>query len=385
MEGDEGKSTFQRFKESSVALVKANELNDENSARAILERMHAMSNDPTVDVSLQTLVDSKTIDIVKLCRKSESEVVSIAAKSLWKSWKKKFYTKSSSSAVPAAAAAGNKKTKTAASASSTFRIPRHETISLTFGDRAENHAGMQCIGDLAESGFTYEELQKMNAKWIEAGAKTELISLHERLPSEDLRSDRAHRSGVLIIRNGLAHLLKKERAADDLWREQRRLDFDKKALFRGKVKNKRARWNLCFAERKQEPDYAQGKGRIVAFDDCAHLKELRGSLASAFGEKAANLYAELNMYYDVTKCGIGFHGDSERKIVICARIGASMPMDFQWFLRFRPVGERCSFVLNHGDVYVMSEKATGCDWKKSSIYTLRHAAGCKKYRTTKRK
>jgi hypothetical protein len=31
------------------------------------------------------------------------------------------------------------------------------------------------------------------------------------------------------------------------------------------------------------------------------------------------------------------------------------------------------------DIYAMSEKATGFDWKKKTIVTLRHAAGCKKY------
>jgi hypothetical protein len=35
--------------------------------------------------------------------------------------------------------------------------------------------------------------------------------------------------------------------------------------------------------------------------------------------------------------------------------------------------------LNGGDLYVMSEKTTGRDWKTKSIYTLRHAAGCEKY------
>ena len=29
-------------------------------------------------------------------------------------------------------------------------IPGMQTISITFGDRAENHVGMQLIGDLAE-------------------------------------------------------------------------------------------------------------------------------------------------------------------------------------------------------------------------------------------
>jgi hypothetical protein len=33
----------------------------------------------------------------------------------------------------------------------------------------------------------------------------------------------------------------------------------------------------------------------------------------------------------------------------------------------------------------MSEKATGYDWRKSSIFTLRHAAGCAKYTTIKEK
>ena len=36
-------------------------------------------------------------------------------------------------------------------------------------------------------------------------------------------------------------------------------------------------------------------------------------------------------------------------------------------------------------MYFMSEKATGNDWKKSSIVTLRHAAGSSIYTTIKTK
>jgi hypothetical protein len=39
--------------------------------------------------------------------------------------------------------------------------------------------------------------------------------------------------------------------------------------------------------------------------------------------------------------------------------------------------------LQAGDLYIMSDKATGNDWKKSSILTLRHAAGAAKYTTIK--
>ena len=31
--------------------------------------------------------------------------------------------------------------------------------------------------------------------------------------------------------------------------------------------------------------------------------------------------------------------------------------------------------LNHGDIYIMSEKSVGNDWKRRKIPTLRHAAG----------
>ncbi len=35
--------------------------------------------------------------------------------------------------------------------------------------------------------------------------------------------------------------------------------------------------------------------------------------------------------------------------------------------------------VNHGDIYIMSEKASGFDWRKSKIYRLVHAAGSTKY------
>jgi hypothetical protein len=44
------------------------------------------------------------------------------------------------------------------------------------------------------------------------------------------------------------------------------------------------------------------------------------------------------MYYDVSKCGIGFHGDAERIKVIAIRLGESMPLHYQWFQNSKPVG-----------------------------------------------
>ena len=116
------------------------------------------------------------------------------------------------------------------------------------------------------------------------------------------------------------------------------------------------------------------------------LNKLREILPTYFGEKACNLYCEGNQYYDLEECGIGFHGDSERRIVIAARLGnESMPLHYQWFQKSLPIGERIKIMLNPGDVYLMSEKAVGTDWMKKLVPTLRHAAGAHKFLTIKPK
>jgi len=95
--------------------------------------------------------------------------------------------------------------------------------------------------------------------------------------------------------------------------------------------------------------------------------------------KTNNLVAEGNYYYDINKCGIGYHGDAERRKVIGIRVGKSLPLVFQWYNNNEKISESIIINLNHGDMYIMSEKATGYDWKKKKISTLRHAAGCSKY------
>ena len=61
-----------------------------------------------------------------------------------------------------------------------------------------------------------------------------------------------------------------------------------------------------------------------------------------------------------------------------------MPLKFQWFDMWSPVGHVLEIPLDHGDMYVMSEKAVGSDWLDSGRgLTLRHASGSKKYAENK--
>jgi len=234
------------------------------------------------------------------------------------------------------------------------------TITLTFGDQAENHHGMQKIGNLSEKGFTYDDLIAAKTIFEEKGIECELVVL-----------DKETDAYFLIARNGVSAFC----SVKNLWLEQLSLDPDKKALMRGRVVNKKARWNLCFSEFSQEANFEEGKGTVIDYSSVKRLKKLRNRLHRVFGDKAKKLECEGNYYYDIEKCYIGFHGDSERKKVIGVRLGDTFPFYFQWYQHSEPISEKIKFELNHGDIYCMSEKAVGNDWKRRTIKTLRHAAG----------
>jgi len=86
---------------------------------------------------------------------------------------------------------------------------------------------------------------------------------------------------------------------EDMFREQAALDVDKKAFMKGRVVNKKARWNLCFDDKSREPDYQNKMGRIVALKDVPITKMVSDRFVEFFGPKAANLKGEGNYYYDV--------------------------------------------------------------------------------------
>jgi len=240
-----------------------------------------------------------------------------------------------------------------------------KVYTITYGDVAENHAKMQKIGTLHDSGYSIEQLEKVQSIVNELGLKTEMVNLNGEFEA----------AMVLIIRKGAQFILGEE--TDGLIEENDALTMDKKALMRGKVVNKVARWNLCFAEEDQEPDYEDGKGRIVSWSRIPRMQRIREAISSWTDDVLLN--GEANYYYDLSRCGIGYHGDAERKKVFAVRMGATMPLFFQWFQRSAPIGEPIKLVLNDGDMYMMSEKAVGFDWLKKVIPTLRHSTGCVKF------
>lgn len=267
-----------------------------------------------------------------------------------------------------------------------------QAITITYGEVAENHIGQQKIGESSQgnvtSGLIGSQLTEIQRKFQEMGATTELVDLCEYVRGTEIENDpNLKMASVLIIRDGASALLSEiGLSSGDMYSEQFELPKDSKfySAKHGRVVNKNARHNLCFDDVGQEPDYESKKGTIVPFDDVQCTEYIREKIVELIDSPDTKvtdgvLKAEGNYYYNPSKCGIGFHGDAERKIVVAVRLGVSIPLHYQWFFKGNPVGERCKLDLQHGDMYFMSDKAVGNDWKRRIIPTLRHAAGAESY------
>ena len=256
--------------------------------------------------------------------------------------------------------------------------PFKGTVTLTFGDVAENHVGMQQIGEMADSGFSYENLLHAEAFFKSQGCDVFIIKLNDWLPKkidtgdkkadnrENLELNKANNDKnfeayLLVARNGLKCL---GATQDNLLSEVLMFDWDRKFLNKkqNKVMNKQARYNVNFSDQHQDANFDEGKGTTIAWGEVPILKNVKRKLTTAFGEKASTLECEGNLYYKKVDTGIGYHGDSERRRVIGLRLGGSMNMHFNWYYNSRPRGKNVSLTLNNGDIYCMSEKTVGTDF-----------------------
>jgi len=254
-------------------------------------------------------------------------------------------------------------------------------FALTWGDCGENHVGNQKIGILQKSGtgITLNDLMNIKQIYEENGGITDLKVFN-------VPDDCPHKNnvGVLVLRNFLT-----ENEQILLHNELNLKTWDSKFLNTrtNKVLNKHARHNLMFQHGvSQEANYEKGQGTIKDIDEMPILFRVDKKVKNIAGEKDdCELICEGNKYRTEAKrkCdqqGIGYHGDSERTRVFAISVGGyDYPIQWVLFKNNKPQMSPEKVLLNSGDMYIMSEKAIGQDWKKSSMWTWRHAAGHEKY------
>ena len=252
------------------------------------------------------------------------------------------------------------------------------TYSLTVGNGGENHTGMEFIGKMRKKGDGWNLERLQHAKGIledQFKLDVEIHNLNELLDGVEIEEKiKPEPAYFMLVKNFLdpkEHL--------KYLNELESYDWDSKYwdTRRQKVLNKIARTNVCYGETSRDADYENKKGTIIGYDKSPLVHKLKQTVESLMCDE--DLIVEGNKYTDIKKNGIGPHGDTERVVVSCLRVGEGMPMKFGWFHNSNVVGKTLTLDVPGGSLYFMSEKTVGADWKLRSKYTLRHAAGASKY------
>lgn len=266
------------------------------------------------------------------------------------------------------------------------------TVTLTFGECAENFAGMQKIGEKSSTGFSLEDLHRIKNTFPDI---TEIYDLNYLLP----QGTYVEMAYVLVIRNPFKDI------ADQLYtilNSPEQLDtngnlgglaWDKHKFMYGRVVNSIARYNLCFADLGNEykilPKYEEKRGTIYNFRKIPQLEWLLNQISALL---PGPFLVEGNNYYNSERCYIGMHRDNERSKTVGYRVGNSFPIQFRWYHGTQQIpylingiqqsNNYASIQLNHGDMYVMTSISSGTVKDRSGLY-LKHSAGSAKEATAK--
>lgn len=253
------------------------------------------------------------------------------------------------------------------------------TWSLTIGNGGENHTGMEFLGNMRKKGQGWDVDRLLYAKEIMESIFDKQVDLYnlnkECLEGVTIPEGQKPKDAYLMVVRGFLS----DRIHQNMIKELGSYVWDRKYwdTRRQKVLNKLARANVCYGKEGRQANYAEGKGTIIGFDKSPLVGNLLKVVEILMRDK--HLIVEGNQYDDVSKNGIGPHGDSERVCVSCLRVGESMPMKFGMFWNCKLRGKPFETLINGGDLYFMSEEAVGAEWKSRSKWVWRHCAGADKY------
>ena len=196
-----------------------------------------------------------------------------------------------------------------------MRVPRaamaaailNEAYTVTLGDRAENEAGMQIIGDLAPNGVTAAHLEQLHHQLQANGHQCRLIDLGHGLLDGYIDVATIPEAKLLVIHNGVNSLMQDTGFEAAVLGELQAMPKDTTTKSYGKVMNKHARHNNTMGDFTQAPDIANGMGTVVNFAHYPRVNALRNTVTGLVNAPHP-LVGELNHYFDTSSCGIGFHG-----------------------------------------------------------------------------
>lgn len=261
-------------------------------------------------------------------------------------------------------------------------MEQYDTFTVTFCTRRRDVHSMAKLGDEANNGVSTAFIDQLISRL--GDHPHVVVDLTRALDSINIPASAPNIPGakVLIVKNGAGFFAScfdtdPPRAKSEVLRELRSMPYDRQAMLYKRLCASHARYTNKLDDYSQEPDLINGQGTVASFANYGCINTIRHSISQFLGRDTP-LVGEVNNYFDARRCGIGWHGDAERQLWAAMRAGpgsSEMPLKFQWFHKSSPIGEIVSVDLDDGDVIFFSSWATGYNFNKGSLLTLRHAAG----------
>jgi hypothetical protein len=236
------------------------------------------------------------------------------------------------------------------------------------------------LGKIAKRGFSSDQLRKLCASLTSQGIGASIVDLRAEAVARGAPAswvERMDEAVVLVIRDGANVLTDDPEMADKMLREHEGLEYDKTTVMYRKVCVARSRRNLHFADEGRPEDMANGRNTVVAWTSVPANARCHRVLTELLGTTDVTS-AVANHYPDPAKCGIGWHGDAERRQTIMVRLGAgsnTRPIHFLWCGDGAKIASPITIDLQHGDVMVPCAKAVGTDYHQKRVPTVRHGTG----------
>lgn len=244
------------------------------------------------------------------------------------------------------------------------------SYSVVFGDHCaidDHNPNQRGLGAVAEKGWDEDFLRQTASKLREQGVDAEIVEL---TPHCEVAG--AADACVLVVRNFNQQL------CDTLYGNIDTFKFDDFKKMYGKVCDSHSRHLLYIGNTASAPNREESKHTVLPWEDEPELRGIRDWMRSSIGQCDEISVGCVLKYPNIERCGISWHGDGDRKKTALFRLGPNSerhPLHFAWFHRHDIVSPVISVELKHGDFIMYSAKATGADFKKSSIPTVRHATG----------
>lgn len=238
-----------------------------------------------------------------------------------------------------------------------------ESYTLTFSDSSD----AKRTGKL---GFSIAELQKVQKEFEKKGFTCELIDLNIVLPPAHVIVD-TPKARVLIIRQGVRDFGTGS-DADGILQKLKTLPWDDRVWFKHKPVKNPMRHHLRFGE----VEYNSDEGHVVALKSIPDIVRIRQTLNEMYSYRGVEFDVEGDRFYNPETCGREPWGDQDRRFVVGVQLGAMMKMAFTWYYHESPFSQPVVIELQHGDIFMLSDKAVGHDVNRKAIATLRRTCGC---------